>query len=366
MGYGRDDDELVVARGARDGVPLEVVELPQRLVHAEVVPRIDEEGGDVDLLVALVVGELVPPRVGETVGQDGLPVRVRAVRLLHHVDQGKRIDDGVQVDLGRVDRPRGVLVGDPLEFLVGDMGRWAQVDLGPGKDHPPRGGSEVERAAVVRPEIPVDVVGRAVDAAGRLRDHRSQVRRLRGRHPHLRIAQVGAAVGADLPVRPRPAAEPLDRIVPVDILPDCQRIHAFGLEAAPLVLHGHDVSLPDEHADHLSRVAGAERGLVVRRADQNHRERFRRAVGEVEIGGQTDAIAHRDPHRLLDAHVVPRFEHGVGGAVVGLGRGGRAPVIGGGRRTARQRETADADDKGSGADHGAASRAGCSVRYSHP
>ncbi len=118
----------------------------------------------------------------------------------------------------------------------------------------------------------------------------------------LREAVVAVAPHADVAVRPRLPRDPVDRVVAVGDLVDERDRLALRAESPAHVLRDEGVAARDE-------MRGQERDpavaavLVVRQAHEHGRERPG-AVGEVHVGGQVHAVAHR--HHLLPGTRIQR------------------------------------------------------------
>ena len=123
----------------------------------------------------------------------------------------------------------------------------------------------------------------------------------RDRSP-LREAVVAVAPHADVAVRPRLPRDPVDRVVAVGDLVDERERLALRAESPAHVLRDEGVAARDE-------MRGQERDpavaavLVVRQAHEHGGERPG-AVGEVHVGGQVHAVAHR--HHLLPGARIQR------------------------------------------------------------
>ena len=136
-------------------------------------------------------------------------------------------------------------------------------------------------------------VGKLVEvvSARRLRDHADQIARaLAGRQP-LHRRQVGAAHHADPPIRPRLAGDPLDRVVSVLCVGEEEPEAPVRVPASAGVLDDEGVAplcvlLPELRVPLV--------GLDVGCAHEDCRVRSG-AVGQPEVGGQLDAVAHGDP-----------------------------------------------------------------------
>ena len=116
-------------------------------------------------------------------------------------------------------------------------------------------------------------------------------------------ARVGQAHGADAPVAPGLRAQPGAGVEPVLAVRQVFDEAAFGAVAAAGVLVDHGVAVRGEARRDLGArgrgavgrgdLAAAGQVAAVGRALHDHRERAG-AVGQVDVGGQADAVAHRD------------------------------------------------------------------------
>ncbi len=301
MGHRRDDDELVLTRPSAYAVAAKQGEFQQCLGNPEVVPGIDEQGRHVDFRVIAQVSELVPPRVGERARHHVHPVVGRGAGALHHVDQRQTVADGGIIERGQL-RRRVEIVGEFAPDLGRHIGGRAIEQLVAVDRHPADRHRQFHRAAVARPEIAVAPAGRAHRAARALGDHRPMVGIAGLGQINLRVAEVGAAIAADLAVRPRLAGQPVDRIVAVLQLVPGHDVQAAGFELAALVLNRHHIAETGE-AKSL-RVGAAKALLVIRRANQDRRQGFGRALWHIEIGRELDPVRHRDQHAFLDPYRV--------------------------------------------------------------
>jgi hypothetical protein len=160
---------------------------------------------------------------------------------------------------------------------------------------PPEVEPELEGAARVDPVV-VEV--REPDARG----HRREVPVPERRRQPLREREVGRPARPDLSGGPRLGPAPLLRVEAVPRLVNEGRPRALGVEAAAHVLDHDDVAPLRE----VDGVLDARRDVVgIRRADQDHGERARR-VGQVDVGRELDAVAHRHADAELSADAVER------------------------------------------------------------
>ena len=244
-------------------------------------------GGPGEPLVVVGGDVAVAPEPGE-VGEGKLPEPVVEQLLLPLVDE--RAD---RLDRLRPRHPPRLEA--PLQGVGGE-----------GLRGPAHGEPQVEGAALVRP--PLVVVRRAV-----VRGDGHEVRRLLDRRLPLREPDVRAADHADLAVRPRLRGRPLHRVVAVRrLLPHGVEL-ALGAVAPPAVLVEGGVTPRGEVAPGpgIAVAAGVGRPPVVRRPLQDHGERPVTG-GQVHLGREPDAVAHRRP---LD-----RAAHAVRVAVLPLTR----------------------------------------------
>ncbi len=124
-----------------------------------------------------------------------------------------------------------------------------------------------------------------------------------GRHRRpLREAVVAVAPHADIAVRPGLLRDPLDRVVAVGNLVDERDRLALGAEAPAHVLRHEGVAARQEMRGQRRHPAVAA-VLVVRQAHEHCRERAR-ALGQVHVGREPHAVAHR--HQLLPGARIQR------------------------------------------------------------
>src|SRR5580658_8409469 len=97
---------------------LEKIEFEEGFIYTEIAPRIDEQGGHVDLLRSLVIRKLSPPWIGEIVPEDVLPIGIGHSDALHHVHHWKRPQQRLEC-LGSDNRlrPRRKLIGNLAKFI---------------------------------------------------------------------------------------------------------------------------------------------------------------------------------------------------------------------------------------------------------
>ena len=116
---------------------------------------------------------------------------------------------------------------------------------------------------------------------------------LNARLHDLRVAQVGAAVGADLAVGPGLCGQPRRGIGAVLDVVFRDGVAPLGLELAAHVLYGDDEALTREEA--RGGVRATMSALVVGRADQTTGSRSPASLRDVEVGREPHAVAHRHP-----------------------------------------------------------------------
>ena len=140
------------------------------------------------------------------------------------------------------------------------------------------------------------------------RDHRRQVGRVHLGQGVLGAAGITGAERADLAVGPLLPGDPLDDLEAVLGIVDDQPPGPLAGVTAPDVVGDHDVAP-------LGIVAALAAGavLVVGRAGQERRKppgsRLAVARRPIDVGGQMNAVSHRDPHVLLDDHAKLRRPH---------------------------------------------------------
>jgi hypothetical protein len=137
------------------------------------------------------------------------------------------------------------------------------------------------------------------------RDDRRQVRRLVGRDLKRREAAVRDAHLVDVAVAEGLSRQPLDRVVAVELLLEHVLVGArpFGAAGAANVDARDGIPVLRE----VLVEPRARRHLVLAVRDVLHDDGNglgRIWIGEVEVGGETDAVAHRDEDVLLDLDTV--------------------------------------------------------------
>ena len=218
--------------------------------------------------------------------------------------------DGPPLVGGQPPEYRGPLAqGELLDHIVHvgrvglhDLGLQAGVGLGllAGGGHAEHVDEEslLERAVLAHGAVVV--VGRADG-----NDHGRQVGRVEGREGGLVAPGVGVAHRPHATGTPRLRAQPLDGVVAVGGFLREGVPLTLGLEAAADVLHSADVAATRE----IPGVEdGARGGLIVGCAHEDYRELAVGAAsagrGEVEVGGESDAVPGRDHDVVFGYYVV--------------------------------------------------------------
>lgn len=124
-----------------------------------------------------------------------------------------------------------------------------------------------------------------------------------------RVRAVREALRADPAVAPRLAHEPGAAVVAVGAVAQIFDVRAAGVAAAAAVLEHDRVAVAREQArDRAARVAQSVLRLAVGRALEDHRERARErrvaARGQIDVGREHHAVAHRHVQVALHEHVV--------------------------------------------------------------
>src|SRR5262249_54632325 len=152
------------------------------------------------------------------------------------------------------------------DLLRGGAGRCVIEDLAAVLEPPGKQETETPRTAAQVLSVVEISAGASDHRPRRLWNHGREVRWPRRGLVELYFADVGAAVGADLAVRPRLLGQPLDGVVPVVPMEAIELVVPFGLEPAAEILNSHDESLPSEP---VSRVTIGPPPLVVGRSDRD-------------------------------------------------------------------------------------------------
>ena len=304
------------------------------------------ERGDVEAVLVVDVADVIPPGVARLVRDERLEVGGRRTGGLEHVNVRKGPPRGLEVEFagvrGRVDHLLH------LEHHVARrLRRDAVEDLGAGAPEPAQARGQLGHAAEDDPEV-------AQAAAGGLGKRGRMGRVAGGGELHLVLAQVGAAVGADPPVRPGLLGEPRHHVVAVAAVVARDEVLALGLESAAHVLDGDRKAVAGEPA--RRRVLAPMRHLAVGGADLDDRQWLPGTDGEVEVGGQPDAVAHGDHVRGVEPHLVGAFgtgEWAFGRGAAGAARGAVAVATAAGGAAGGREEQANRKDGASVCRHGA-------------
>ncbi len=211
---------------------------------------------------------------------------------------------------------------------------------------------------VVRPH-PADAGAEA------LRNDRRQARRVRGGHRRLPFRRGRAADEPHLAVGPGARGDPLDGVVPVGERRTEDVVVAFGEEVPALVLlHVGVAALHGvEHGRHVRghAVAHVPEVEVVRRTDEDRRHLAGGVLRVIDVGGEADAVAHRQHHLAVDHG--ERLELRLQRDPARLHRIGHRPAALGAGRTPRGGERQRREGKGAErSDHGCSQDGECAVR----